>query len=90
MSEPRRNIEIKRRRDTSSVGDLVEIEGYLYRILSADATTPRPDAAQDLDPERGDMIIDYQLEYVRPAPGSPPPPRPAAKPAPASKGKAAR
>ena len=88
MSEPRRPTEIKRNRDTPRVGDTVEIEGRVYRVVGVDASTPGTDAAMALDAARGGMIISYQLEYVRPAPAPGSAGGSAPRPAPRSKAKA--
>ena len=67
MSEPGLFTQIKRSRETLRVGDTVEIAGHVYRVMAVDATTPRFAEEHDIDPERGDVILNYELEYVRPA-----------------------
>jgi hypothetical protein len=81
VTEPRLYTQVKRSRETLRVGDTVEIAEHVYRVVAVDATTPiKADQAADVDPERGDVILNYELEYVRPAAGGAVP-RPAAKPA---------
>ena len=85
MSEPRLYIQITRRRETSGIGDSVEIDGHVYRVVAMEASTPVTDASMDLDADRGDIIVSYQIEYVRPAPKRrlrTPAARPAPSPAP--------
>lgn len=67
MTEPRSYTNITRRGETSGVGDILEIDGHLYRVVALDASTPVTDASMDLNAERGDMIVSYELDYVGPA-----------------------
>ncbi len=65
--QPRLLTQITRRRETSRVGDTVEIAGHIYRIVAMDAWTPKSDPANEIDAERGDMVVQYEVEYVAPA-----------------------
>jgi hypothetical protein len=67
MTQPKLLTQITRKRETSRIGDTVEIAGHIYRIVAMDAYTPRTDPATDIDAERGDVVVTYELEYVKPA-----------------------